>query len=120
MPTTTTTTGLSVERRELPPIPTEPERSFGGILTIDRFDTYGVIRCGDIYAEVVRFVYWDEKDYAGLAPEITFESRIYQPEDRSGCSCNFYTLDPNELLDLARTAFNTALVLDEARRGTRK
>ena len=50
MITAAATAGITVERRELPPI-YEPELSFGGILGIDRFDTYAVIRCGEIYAQ---------------------------------------------------------------------
>ena len=80
MTTTTTTTGITVERRELPPVPV-PNPTLGALARVDRFDIYAVVRCGEIFAEVERFAYWDES-YGDAPVEVSFETRMSEPEDR--------------------------------------
>lgn len=113
MPITTTavSNGVFVDRWEMPPLPV-PDPALGAAARIDRFDTYGVVRCGEMYAEVQRFAYWDET-YDEV--EVVFEARIYELPEHSG-SCDVYSADPSQLLELGQICVLTAMLLGGAQR----
>jgi hypothetical protein len=103
------TTDLRITRVELPiaiEIPTD-QAMWG------QHDTYAEVVAGSIKAEVLRFVYWDDRD--GTPPEVLFEVRINgMPEDGCGAS-ELYATEPSHLLDLAAVCGAAAILLEEAR-----
>jgi hypothetical protein len=109
---------VTVERRELPPIPTADRTQwappYGAFDGINQFDTYAVVRCGDMYAEIQRFAYWQPGDDVETV-EVTSDARLHDlPGDGPGVA-NVCQADPSQLFDLAQLALNAALILDEVR-----
>lgn len=75
---TCTTTCPPIEQRpDLPPIPV-----LSGA-PIDQWDTYAVIRCGDVHAEVVRFSCWHPNDGVDSV-EVSFDARLHVPDEGVG------------------------------------
>ncbi|MGD1253959.1 hypothetical protein ACKUT9_06900 [Mycobacterium seoulense] len=96
----------------MPPVPV-PETSLGALARVDRFDTYAIVRCGELYAEVERFAYWEES-YGNAPVEVSFEVRIYGLPEHGGC-CDVSANDADGLLDLTQVSFYAAMLLEEAR-----
>lgn len=105
---TTTTTGPTIERRDLPPIPVSDGAP------IDQFETYAVIRCGDVHAEIVRFAYWHPNDGVDTV-EVSFDARLHVPDEGAGMA-NIQVDQPQPLFDVAQVVQRAAFLLDEARR----
>jgi hypothetical protein len=106
--TTVNTTELQITRTELPLIDIPTDTTMWG-----EHDTYAEVTAGSIKAEVLRFVYWDDRD--GTPPETLFEVRINgMPEDGGGAS-ELYATEPSHLLDLAAVCGAAAMLLNEAR-----
>lgn len=103
---------VTIQRREMPPVPV-PGPSLGALARVDRFDTYAIVRCGELYAEVERFAYWEES-YGNAPVEVSFEARIYGLPEHGGC-CDVYASSPDVLLDLTQVSFYAAMLLDEVR-----
>jgi hypothetical protein len=80
-----------------------------------RDDTYAEVTSGSVTAEVLRFVYWDERD-GFTEPGVTYEVRINgaMPEDSGGVS-EVYATEPQDLLNLAAVCGVAAMLLDEVR-----
>ncbi|MDT5222488.1 MAG: hypothetical protein QOF15_4593 [Mycobacterium sp.] len=109
----------SFERHELPAIP-GPDRALlgspphGPLVGIAQFDTYAVIRCGDVCAEIVRFAYWHPNDGVETV-EVSFDARMHVPDEGAGIA-NIQLDDPRQLFDVADVARRAGFLLDEARR----
>jgi hypothetical protein len=110
MNTTSAIAGVTIERRELPPIP--PYRPFVGI---NQFDTYAVVRCGDVYAQIERFAYWHPGD-GGDTAEISFDTRLHGLAGDGAGIAAMQTSDPSELEVVSQVAFHPAMLLEEAHR----
>lgn len=75
---TCTTTCPTIEQR--PDLPAHPGASGA---PIDQWDTYAVIRCGDVHAEVVRFSRWHPNDGVDSV-EVSFDARLHVPDEGVG------------------------------------
>ncbi|MCV7382195.1 hypothetical protein H7K38_26630 [Mycobacterium alsense] len=98
----------TIERRDLPALPIPDEAP------IDQFETYAVIRCGDVRAEIVRFAYWHPNDGVDTVA-VSFDARLHVPDEGAGIA-DIHVDDPQPLFDVAQVAQRAAFLLDEARR----
>lgn len=112
--TTTTSTTVTVDRRELPPVPV-PD----GVTPINQSDTYATVECGALRAEVVRYSGWDPGESCcppdGYQIRVSFDVRITGFREDGGGHAEIYATEPNELADLTEIALQAARLLVEAR-----
>jgi hypothetical protein len=105
---TTTITGPTIERPDLPAIP-----ALAGA-PIDRWDTYAVVRCGEVHAEIVRFCYWHPNDGVDSV-EVSFDARLHVPDVGVGIA-NIHSDDTHMLYCAGQVVTQAAYLVDEARR----
>ena len=104
---TTATMGPTIERPDLPAIP-----ALGGA-PIDQWDTYAVVRCGEVHAEIVRFCCWHPNDGVDSV-EVSFDARLHVPDVGVGIA-NIHSDDTHTLHCVAQVATQAAVLVDEAR-----
>jgi hypothetical protein len=105
---TATTMDPTIERPDLPAIP-----ALDGA-PIDQWDTYAVIHCGEVRAEIVRFSYWHPNDGVDSV-EVSFDARLHVPDVGVGLA-NIHSDDTHKLHCVAQVAKRAAFLVEEARR----
>jgi hypothetical protein len=105
---TCTTTCSAIEHRpDLPPIP-----ALSGA-PIMQWDTYAVLRCGEVHAQIVRFSYWHPND--GIdSVEVSFDARLHIPDEGVGIA-TIHSDDTDLLHCVGHVATRAASLVDEAR-----
>jgi hypothetical protein len=78
-----------------------------------QWDTYAVLRCGEVHAQIVRFSYWHPND--GIdSVEVSFDARLHIPDEGVGIA-TIHSDDTDLLHCVGHVATRAASLVDETR-----